>query len=160
MLAVQCSQSGWDRYAGNEFVVEFEISPEARLFTGGHRNRLWRLLSELERRAFWEQNNMVIATLSQPDPRYVAAFPPAVQDWYRKKFTPSATVPDATTGVWFRYYDEQDAAAWAGLLARSITPAIETFLAQPPSFFGHRPSVARTRSATSEESDPASTGEG
>lgn len=156
MLAIQCSQFGWNPYAGNQFVVEFEMSPEAQLFTGGHRNRLWRLLSELERRAFWEQNNAVIATLPVPDPHYVAALPPEVQDWYGRKFDPNGSVPDAATDVWFRYYDEQDAAVWAGLLARSIVPAIGTFVNQPPSFFGHRPSGARTRSETAEGLDPHS----
>jgi hypothetical protein len=135
MIAIQARQSGWDPRAGTAFIVEFEIAQSATLGTGFHRERLWRLLPEIRRREAIEIINTVARTLPEPDRAFVSALPSEVRGHYLQRFEPTRETVDSGD-VWFRYYDEADAALWGGFLSRSIGPALEAFLNQPPGFFG------------------------
>jgi hypothetical protein len=137
-VKLQARQSGWDRYAGSLFVVEFEISDTPKLDTGWHRRRLWRVLAEKDRDVFHQLNNLVAVTLPHPDPGFISALTPQAAEWYKKAFDPSP-MPQPGDDVWFRYYDQDDATAWGHLIAAAVVPALQTFESEEPSFYGHKP---------------------
>jgi hypothetical protein len=121
--------------------MEFERSRSPERFTGYGRSRLWRLLDEVSRREVIRMNNRVAQTLPPPDMRLVELLDPSLRQYYLDQFAPS-DYPGDENDVWFAYYDEDDAAEWARFLASRIGPALERFLAQPPSLWGYRgPSV-------------------
>jgi hypothetical protein len=138
---VQCRQSGWDPRAGSRFVVEFERSAVPKIASSGDRNRIWYLLDELRRQEALNINSDVAQTLPPPDNSFASSLPPDVREHYLRQFAPS-TKTVKSTDVWFCYYDETDAHAWAEFLSRTIDSALQTFLAQPPSLMGWRPSKA------------------
>ena len=142
IVAVQCRQSGWDPRAGNSFTVEFERSRTPTRATGFSRQRLWGLLDEMSRREALKLNNQVAQTLPPPDQRFLSELPEEVREHYLRSFAPTTATVDSTD-VWFNYYDETDAAVWADFMARKVEPTLRAFTAQPPSFFGHRPSSPR-----------------
>ena len=138
IVAVQCSQGGWDSRSGNRFVVEFELSRRPLRATGFGRERLWSLLDDEARREALNINSQVAQTLPSPDERFVRQLPEDVRAHYLRTFTPTTQTTDSSE-VWFAYYDETDAAVWADFLSRNVEPALRSFLTHPPSFFGHRP---------------------
>lgn len=136
IVAVQCSQRGWENRSGNKFVVELELSREPRRATGYGRNRLWSLLDELSRHEVLKINSLVAQTLPEPDMRFLKELDPSTREHYLGWFAPSPqTIED--TDVWFAYYDETDASRWATFMSGRIGPALEKFLSQPPTFLGH-----------------------
>lgn len=137
IVAVQCSQSGWDPRAGNRFIVEFERSRKPSRATGFSRQRLWSLLDELARREALKINTHVALTLPPPDERFVGELPEEVREHYLRSFAATTQTVDSSD-VWFAYYDETDAGAWAEFLSRKVETCLHVFLDQPPSFFGHR----------------------
>ncbi|WP_269991986.1 hypothetical protein [Arthrobacter sp. B2a2-09] len=137
IIAVQCSQSGWDPRAGNRFVVEFEQSKTPRRATGFNRARVWSLLDELRRREALDIISRVAVSLPDPDEQFLFQLPANVREHYLRSFAPTTATVDSSD-VWFAYYDERDAAIWADFLARSLGPALQEFLARLPSYFGHR----------------------
>lgn len=139
IVAVQCRQSGWDPHAGSRFVVEFEQSRAPSRGTGFSRQRIWGLLDDLSRREALNINSQVAQTLPPPDQQFLRELPADVRDHYLRKFAATPQTIDSGD-VWFAYYDETDAAVWADFLARTVEPALRTFVAQPPSLFGHRAS--------------------
>jgi hypothetical protein len=139
MLAIQCGQSGWEPRAGGRFVVEFEMSDSPKISTGNHRNRLWRLLNEDQRRRATDINNFVSQTLPEPDQKFLAILADSVREHYLRAFAANPVVPNPTADVWFRYYDESDAGKWAEFLGDSIVSALNEFLERPPSFMGWMP---------------------
>ncbi|UUZ59274.1 hypothetical protein [Nocardioides sp. B-3] len=70
--------------------------------------------------------------------------PEDVREHYLRSFAATTQTVDPTD-VWFAYYDETDAAIWADFLSRRVEPALQAFLAQPPAYFGHRPSSLESR---------------
>jgi hypothetical protein len=138
IIAVQCGRSGWDPRTGNRFIIEFERSRTPSRATGFSRQRLWDLLDEPARREALEINDRVAQTLPPPDQRFVRELPDQVREHYLRSFAATTRTVDSTD-VWFAYYDEHDAAIWADFVSRRIEPALHAFLAQPPSFHGHRP---------------------
>lgn len=134
MVVVQCSQSGWDDRSGNKFVIEFEQSREPRRGTGSNRDRIWYLLDELSRHEALNINTRVAQTLPPPDMQFVNELPAGIREHYLASFGPS-TETNNSSDVWFKYYDETDAAIWAEFLKGRIGPVLENFLARPASIF-------------------------
>lgn len=137
IVAIQASQSGWDPRSGNRFIVEFERSKKPLRATGFSRARLWRLLDDLGRREVTDLNSRVALTLPHPDPNFLRQLPDGVREHYLQAFSASPQAAESAD-VWFAYYDEEDAQAWAAFLSRRLEPALSQFLTWPPSFFGHR----------------------
>jgi hypothetical protein len=131
-IAVQCSQSGWDPRAGNRFVVEFEQSRTPKRATGFKRIRVWSLLDELRRREALHIISQVAVSLPAPDEQFLFQLPRDVGEYYLRPFAPTNDTVDSSD-VWFAYYDEHDAAIWTEFLGRSLGPALQEFLARPPS---------------------------
>lgn len=136
MIAVQARRRGWDKRAGSQFVVEFEVSGTPTLETGAHRDRIWRLLSTDQRLEAIQIINAVACTLPPPDRAFVEQLPRDAQAWYLRQWKPELTAD--SSDVWFNYYDEDDARTWAEFLVRTIGPVLERFLNEPPTFFGIR----------------------
>ena len=114
---LQCSQDGWDTYAGSKFVVEFQFSPSATIGAAGVgcvRERLPHFLSEAELNRARELQNRVIAKLQRPPSDYfVLQMETRVVNWYLEKFEPVHQPYKSTDDIWFRYHDESDVRQWA-----------------------------------------------
>src|ERR1700743_479183 len=86
----QVSRSGWDLYAGSEFVVEFQRSTEPLI--GGHparRGRLASFLSSEEREEVRNIQNLVVSELHRPLQGHPSLHvSPSVTEWYLAKFKP------------------------------------------------------------------------
>ena len=138
MIAIQCSQSGWESRAGNRFILEFEVSSRAALASSLQRQRLWGLLDDEQRIAAAAINDAVAVSLPEPDPAFLAVLPENVATHYLQQFGPRPLPPE-NADVWFQYYDEADAARWGVFLGDVLGGATERFLREPPSFLGRRP---------------------
>ncbi len=138
VVAVQASQSGWDPHSGNRFVVEFERSERPVRATGFSRQRIWGLLDEISRREALRINDHVAETLPPPNQQILRELPPELRPHYLAHFERDTRPVDATRDVWFAYYDEDDASAWATFLGKNVPLAFATFLREPPSLLGHR----------------------
>lgn len=111
---IQCSQDGWDRYAGSRFTIEFQIADIPEPGMGTQRARLPRLLDEGQLEELRQLNNRVITKLRKPDPSYfIFGAEPKVIDWYLQKFQPVSEPYRPNEDVWLRYGDEEDVQTWA-----------------------------------------------
>lgn len=107
---VQLSQSGFDRYSGGQFIVEFTLSDPAR--RTGLRDRMWRLLDDVSRREVVRINNAAIASLPGPSHEILNALPESLRSTYVASFETIDETPGANQDVWFRYATRGDVVTW------------------------------------------------
>jgi hypothetical protein len=125
----QCSQDGWDRYAGSKFVVEFQVADSPVPGLGMHRARLARLLDEAQREDLRQHNNCVIMKLRKPDPSYfIFAADQKVIEWYLSNFDPVEEKYRANEDVWLRYGEEEDVRMWARWILGVLPSVLHRFL--------------------------------
>jgi hypothetical protein len=114
----QVSQSGWDRYAGSGFVVEFQRSPDSVI--GGlnaRRERFSSFLSPEEREDVRRIQNQVIAELHVPPASYpVLHVAQQVTDIYLKQFKTVTEPYPRQHDIWFRYASPEHVIRWAGFI--------------------------------------------
>jgi len=137
----QVSRSGWDDYAGSQFVVEFQLSESEKPgAVGGFRQRLPHFLTESELARVRQMQNAVIASLPQP-PRGHAALLMGEQiaTWYLRKFAPVSEVYHSKIDIWFRYHQPDHVKSWAEFVA-SVLPRITAEIANKESSAGSAPS--------------------
>jgi hypothetical protein len=122
----QVSQSGWDRYAGSEFVVEFQRSPEPVI--GGldaRRERLGSFLSPEEREEVRSIQNAVIAALQFPPTSHpVLHVAQQVTDLYLKKFNTVSEPYPERHDIWFRYALPEHVLWWARFIIGKLPECI------------------------------------
>jgi hypothetical protein len=113
----QCSQDGWDDYAGSGFIVEFQLAPSDRPGAGGSeskRMRLGRLLLDSELQRATELQNRLIGKLAQPPRDHPnLRISDQVTRWYLAKFARLERPYRRNDDLWLRYYDEEDVVGWA-----------------------------------------------
>jgi hypothetical protein len=115
-IAVWCqvSQDGWDRYAGSQFVVEFQLAPEPIVGVGGSRQRLAAFLNAEQRESARRIQNEVIASLQVPPKTHPALqVSPGTTKSYLAKFN-SVVVPyPEGHDIWLRYIRLEHVSRWA-----------------------------------------------
>jgi hypothetical protein len=112
---IQLGQSGFDRYSGGEFIVEFTVSDPAR--RTGVRDRMWRLLDEVSLREVVRINNAAIASLPGPSREILDILPESLRSAYISSFATIDETPPANDDVWFRYASRRDVVAWGEFIA-------------------------------------------
>jgi hypothetical protein len=125
----QVSQSGWDAYAGSQFVVEFQRSPQPEIGGGGRltrRQRFTHFLSSEEREEIRRIQNEVIAGLHSPPPSHPALqVSQQVSDWYLAQFKPVREPYPERHDIWFRYTSPEHVSRWAHFIAAKLPRCIE-----------------------------------
>lgn len=129
LLHVSVDQHGWDRHRGSAFAAEFELA--SRLVPGtvvdwDKRGRLGRDFGPDAVRAVLEQQNAVIARLPKPPVDELPHEGPDRAFYLREFFEPVAELH--LDDLHFRYLDEADVVAWAGLLRPMLAEQATKFL--------------------------------
>ena len=120
---IQLSQSGFDRYSGGQFIVEFTLSDPVRRTS--FRERMWRLLDDVSRREVVRINNGAIASLPGPSREILFALAESLRSTYVASFKTIDETPSANQDVWFRYATRGDVETWGGFIASRFGFAIE-----------------------------------
>jgi hypothetical protein len=120
----QCSQDGWDAYAGSKFIVEFQVSDSSQIGVGTRRYRLPYFLTEHELNQVRSIQNAVIARLPTP-PRdyYIFGLDRNLVDWYQAKFRTVQEPYSSRDDIWLRYHEPADVRRWAEFLL-SVLPRV------------------------------------
>ena len=127
VLWCQVSRDGWDRYAGSQFVVEFQRSdsPEAGA-PSTTRARLVKLLTDDLRAEAWRLQSGVIADLSRPPRSHPTLnISPEVTRWYLEKFEPLRGQYSPSDDLWLRYAKPEHVHMWAEFLLRAVPGCVE-----------------------------------
>ncbi len=122
----QISQNGWDLYAGSQFIVEFQRSPEP-VIGGRHarRQRFALFLSPEEREEVRSIQNAVIAALHRPPPSYAYLhISQQVTDWYLAQFKPVSEPYPMGHDIWFRYASPEHVIQWAHFIVGKLPKCI------------------------------------
>lgn len=123
---LQCSQSGWDAYAGSSFCVEFQRSASSEIgggsrFKGDLRELLPYFLTVDELEEVRQMQNRVISKLERPPANHFAyQLPENTLKWYLGKFNAVETAYTNGHDVWFRYHDVEDVILWAEFVAKRL----------------------------------------
>lgn len=112
---IQLGRSGFDRYTGGTFIVEFTVSDTVR--RTALRDRIWRLLDDSSRREAVRISNGAIAALPGPSREILNALPESLRATYLGSFKTIDETPAQNQDAWFRYATRQDVAAWADFIA-------------------------------------------
>ncbi len=123
----QCSQDGWDGYAGSKFTVEFQWSDDPRPGTGTWRQRIGRLISDEEREDVRTIQNRVIATLPKPPRDHMFLTDPRLRSYYEAKFVQIVEPYAANEDIWFRYHAKDDVGRWADFVADRLPTLLRVF---------------------------------
>lgn len=124
----QCSQDGWDAYAGSKFTLELQRSDDPRPGAGRKRARVGKLLLPEERERFRMLQNQVISRLRRPPAEHlIFALQPEVGRGYLSKFEVVEHPYGLQEDVWMRYAGEADVRAWAVLAIEVLPALIERF---------------------------------
>lgn len=130
----QVGRFGWDRYAGSQFTVEFQLSarPEVGSGSGPQRARLSELLTHAGRDEVLRRENTVIRRLVRPPRSYIewlGSGSVEVESSYLREFE-SVDEPYAQgDDIWFRYGSEQDVRDWCEFIRATLPSAIDKFVA-------------------------------
>jgi len=131
---LQCSQDGWDPYAGSKFIVEFQLSSSPRIGACGAdcvRHRLPHFLTKDLLEIVRAQQNRVIRSLPKPSSNhFVLQMDKQTVDWYLAKFKEVETPYRNTDDIWFRYGSAENVRGWAELLLQvlpSVVQQLESF---------------------------------
>ncbi len=120
---IQLSRSGFDRYTGGKFIVEFTVSDAVR--RTALRDRIWRLLDDVSRREAVRISNGTIAALPGPSREILNALPESLRSTYLGYFKTVDETPAQKQDVWFRYATRRDLTAWADFIASRFQLVIQ-----------------------------------
>lgn len=123
----QCSQEGWDPYAGSQFTMEFQRSDDPRPGTGRARQRFGGLLADGDREAVRRVQNQVIAALPPPPRDHPLLADPRLRSYYAIRFVPIAAPYAASDDIWLRYHAPADVERWADFVATRLPQLLHTF---------------------------------
>ena len=120
---IQLGRSGFDRYTGGTFIVEFTVSDSDR--RTALRDRIWRLLDDVSRREAVRISNGAIAALPGPSREILKALPESLRSSYLSDFKKIDATPAQKQDAWFRYATLRDVGAWADFLASRFRLVIQ-----------------------------------
>ncbi|MFT3947843.1 MAG: hypothetical protein QM763_12815 [Agriterribacter sp.] len=113
----QCSQDGFDQYAGSKFIVETQIGNTAEIGAGLHRHRIPYFLTESELDKIKITENEIKDKLHKPPKtHFIFTMSEDVQKWYKKKFEKDNTTYTNSSDIWFIYFDTIDIHKWVRIL--------------------------------------------
>ena len=121
----QCSQDGWDDYAGSKFTIEFQRSDLPLIGTGKHRHRISFFLIDTELQMVRQMQNNIIARLAPP-PRqhFIYGLDESTVQWYLSKFRPIECALMNSDDIWLRYIEPIDVRRWAEFVLTILPRAI------------------------------------
>lgn len=122
----QCSQDGFDKYAGSKFTVEIQIGGSDKIGDSLHRHRIQYFFTQSELNNIKKVENGIKDTLHKPPKSHVIfTMSDNLQKWYNKKFEKDNTSYSHSSDIWFIYFDIGDIQKWIKILE----PIIERILA-------------------------------
>jgi hypothetical protein len=142
MLFFQCSQDGWDDFAGSKFALELAFAEqsefarfgwsEPRPGIGRLRLRVGSLLTEAELEAVRSLQNQVIDRLPRPPSFHWILQDPRLRSWYLEQFEPVASPFPRNQDLWLRYHGEEDVRGWSGFVGKLLPDLMVRFRRSPP----------------------------
>jgi hypothetical protein len=121
----QCSQSGWDPYAGSQFIMEFSQGTKPLIGAGDLRARLPRLLPpELFEEVRALQNTVLAALRPPPRSHEIFRASAEVRQWYMRQFAVVSDPYVPQDDIWFRYFSLGDVRRWGEFILHHL-PQIE-----------------------------------
>lgn len=113
----QCSQDGFDQFAGSKFIVGTQIGYTAEIGGGLHRHRIPYFLKESELDNIKKTENAIKDKLPKPQKsHFIFTMSKDVQKWYKKKFEKDNTAYTNSSDIWFIYFDTSDVQKWVRIL--------------------------------------------
>lgn len=118
----QCSQDGWNEFAGSKFTVEFQVGSDPRPGTPAVVcQRLGFLLDPDQLESLKHVQNEVISKLKKPGSDYfMLQMEQRVRDWYLSKFDLLPVAPLSKGDHWLRYHDPGDIQRWAAFVLSAL----------------------------------------
>ncbi len=120
----------FDRFAGGQFVVEFQLAPRSEFGAGrgGQRKRLWRLLDEQERWEAMSVQNEVIRTLPPAHKALSDLLGGETRRSYLAEFELLEKPPGYNEDIWLRYTKVEHVEIWGEFIVSHLPSLIERFL--------------------------------
>jgi hypothetical protein len=124
----QCSQEGWDPFAGSKFTLEFQKATDPGPGHGTDRARFNRLLSASEREHVRSLQNVVIRKLRRsPHDHWAYSAADDLRRWYLARSDEDRDPSRESDDLWLRYGDEADVQAWAQFLLPLVPKLLDEF---------------------------------
>ena len=122
----QCSQDGFDKYAGSKFIVEIQISKSNLIGDESVlRQRIPFFMTEFELEVIAKTENEIVAKLPKPPRSYfIFSLPEDVQRRYLKKFEKISKKYNNSSDIWFVYFNQSDIEKWLETIEPIIIRAI------------------------------------
>ena len=124
----QVSQDGWDAYVGSKFTMEFQRSIESAVGSvSRHRERVGRLISDVQREEVRHTQNRVIASLRRPPEGHpLLSVSPDMTKWYLAKFEQVPGPYSQKDDIWLRYASPEHVENWSVFLVEVLHQCVET----------------------------------
>ena len=125
----QCSQDGFDQFAGSKFIVEIQVSKTNEIGTASIvRKRIPFFLKEIDFDNIVRIENEIKDKLQKPPKSYfIFSLPENIQTWYKKKFEKATTKYNNSSDIWFEYFDQTDIEKWIKLIEPMINKIVYDF---------------------------------
>lgn len=114
----QCSQDGFDRFAGSRFIVEIQISKTNEIGSASvFRQRIPFFLTENDFAEISKAESEIKGKFQKPPRKhYIFTLAKDIQEWYNKKFEKGNNNYNNSSDIWFVYFDEIDVKKWAKII--------------------------------------------
>jgi|WetSurMetagenome_2_1015567.scaffolds.fasta_scaffold52388_3 hypothetical protein len=125
----QCSQDGFDEYAGSKFIVEIQISKTNEIGTDSIvRQRIPFFLTENDFTEIARTENQIKDKFRKPPKTYyIYSLAENTQNWYKKKFEKANDTYNKSSDIWFVYFDQTDIQKWINIIEPMIKRIIYNF---------------------------------
>jgi len=125
----QCSQDGFDQFAGSKFIVEIQISKSNEIGTASIvRQRIPFFLTENDFAEIAQIENQIKDKLQKPPKTYyIFSLAEDIQNWYKKKFEKINSTYNNSSDIWFIYFDQTDIEKWIRIIEPMINRIIYNF---------------------------------
>ena len=113
----QCSQEGFDPYAGSKFIVEIQLGQSNEIGTSFDRNRIPHFLTRSELDNIVKIENEIKNRLQKPPQNhFIFSLEDSIQRWYMRKFEKEDKIYSNISDIWFIYYDSNDIQKWMEII--------------------------------------------
>ncbi len=125
----QCSQDGFEKYAGSKFTIEIQISKTNEIGTASIVNhRIPFFLTEEELEIIYHAENEIKENLKKPTKsHYIFSLDESMQKWYLNKFEKLTHQYKKSSDIWFVYFDQANVVKWVQIIDPIINRIISDF---------------------------------